>query len=256
MINRYTRRSWLMASLIILLALALTFQDFFTDKHFIQKVLTILLIVGPAYLLFYFYQRRLKKENPDIWKKRFPRSAAYENALNSEGGDLQVVVKALLGIFLYKSAINVSKNLIKEIDDNAIQTASLVKRSVAAVIDGLISFLLFVLLPLPFYTPYIELNNMPRALSYISLLIGILGLWGYPVLSLWKLETTLGKKLFGIKVADINGAHITFRQAFAREVIGKSFSMMLYGIGFLWIIWDKHHQGWHDKIASTVVVKK
>lgn len=25
-------------------------------------------------------------------------------------------------------------------------------------------------------------------------------------------------------------------------------------LGFLWVIWDPHKQGWHDKIASTVVV--
>jgi uncharacterized RDD family membrane protein YckC len=24
--------------------------------------------------------------------------------------------------------------------------------------------------------------------------------------------------------------------------------------GFLWVIWDKRKQGWHDKIAGTVVI--
>jgi uncharacterized RDD family membrane protein YckC len=26
-------------------------------------------------------------------------------------------------------------------------------------------------------------------------------------------------------------------------------------LGFFWILWDKDQQGWHDKIAGTVVVR-
>jgi len=26
-------------------------------------------------------------------------------------------------------------------------------------------------------------------------------------------------------------------------------------VGFLWIIWDPKKQGWHDKVAGTVVVR-
>lgn len=31
-------------------------------------------------------------------------------------------------------------------------------------------------------------------------------------------------------------------------------SALPLGLGFLWMIWDKKKQGWHDKIANTVVV--
>ncbi|HKF94921.1 MAG TPA: RDD family protein, partial [Gammaproteobacteria bacterium] len=27
------------------------------------------------------------------------------------------------------------------------------------------------------------------------------------------------------------------------------------GLGFLWIAFDKRKQGWHDKLAATVVVR-
>ena len=27
------------------------------------------------------------------------------------------------------------------------------------------------------------------------------------------------------------------------------------GLGYLWAIWDKQKQGWHDKMAGTVVVR-
>jgi uncharacterized RDD family membrane protein YckC len=33
------------------------------------------------------------------------------------------------------------------------------------------------------------------------------------------------------------------------------FSTMVMFVGFLWIAWDKEKQGWHDKIAGTVVVR-
>lgn len=32
-------------------------------------------------------------------------------------------------------------------------------------------------------------------------------------------------------------------------------SALCLGLGFLWIIWDEKHQGWHDKLARTVVVE-
>jgi uncharacterized RDD family membrane protein YckC len=31
-------------------------------------------------------------------------------------------------------------------------------------------------------------------------------------------------------------------------------SALPLGLGFLWVIWDRRKQGWHDKIAGTVVV--
>jgi uncharacterized RDD family membrane protein YckC len=33
------------------------------------------------------------------------------------------------------------------------------------------------------------------------------------------------------------------------------FSLIVVGLGFFWIAFDPEKQGWHDKIAGTVVVK-
>jgi len=35
----------------------------------------------------------------------------------------------------------------------------------------------------------------------------------------------------------------------------ESSSAFAIGLGYLWVIWDKKKQAWHDKLASTVVVK-
>lgn len=40
-----------------------------------------------------------------------------------------------------------------------------------------------------------------------------------------------------------------------REVIGKTISTITGLPGFFWISWDARKQGFHDKIADTVVVK-
>jgi uncharacterized RDD family membrane protein YckC len=31
--------------------------------------------------------------------------------------------------------------------------------------------------------------------------------------------------------------------------------MIVAGLGFLWIVFDEDRQGWHDKIAGTLVVR-
>jgi len=40
-----------------------------------------------------------------------------------------------------------------------------------------------------------------------------------------------------------------------REWIGKAIiSGMIFSLGFLWILFDRDNQGWHDKLVSTYVV--
>ena len=44
-------------------------------------------------------------------------------------------------------------------------------------------------------------------------------------------------------------------RAAVREILGKLISTIVLFIGFLWIAFDDKKQGWHDKLASTYVVK-
>lgn len=65
---------------------------------------------------------------------------------------------------------------------------------------------------------------------------------------------TPGKMLIDCKIVDAKtGKPITFKQALLRY-LGYILSVMSLGLGFLWILWDDRKQGWHDKIANTVVV--
>ncbi|HEY7885750.1 MAG TPA: RDD family protein, partial [Cellvibrionaceae bacterium] len=38
--------------------------------------------------------------------------------------------------------------------------------------------------------------------------------------------------------------------------IGYYVSLLPLGLGFLWILWDPKKQGWHDKMAKTVVIRQ
>jgi uncharacterized RDD family membrane protein YckC len=66
---------------------------------------------------------------------------------------------------------------------------------------------------------------------------------------------TLGKMLVGIKVVKAHGEAPGLGYAALREVVGKTISWFALCLGLLWIAWDKEKQSWHDKIASTYVVK-
>ena len=65
---------------------------------------------------------------------------------------------------------------------------------------------------------------------------------------------TPGKLLLDCEIVDAHtGEPITLKQALLRYV-GYYLSALFIFSGFLWIIWDKRKQGWHDKIAGTVVI--
>jgi len=65
---------------------------------------------------------------------------------------------------------------------------------------------------------------------------------------------TPGKRLLKLRVVDVlNGEPIGFRRGLIRRVV---FWLGVYpgALGWLWCIWDRRHQAWHDKPAGTAVV--
>jgi len=66
--------------------------------------------------------------------------------------------------------------------------------------------------------------------------------------------TTIGGIVLGLKVVRMDGQPITFAPALVRG-LAAAFSIIVLFLGFLWIAWDRDKQGWHDKIAGTLVLK-
>jgi len=69
----------------------------------------------------------------------------------------------------------------------------------------------------------------------------------------WK-GTTVGGIVTGLKVARLDGQPLSFVVALVRA-LAAWFSAVFLFLGFFWIAWDRESQGWHDKIAGTVVLR-
>ncbi|MCX5838669.1 MAG: RDD family protein [Deltaproteobacteria bacterium] len=66
---------------------------------------------------------------------------------------------------------------------------------------------------------------------------------------------TPGKMLLGLRVIQASGDPMTPGIAFLR-CVGYLISGPVLGLGFLWIAFDGKRQGWHDKIAATLVIRE
>jgi uncharacterized RDD family membrane protein YckC len=65
---------------------------------------------------------------------------------------------------------------------------------------------------------------------------------------------TVGKRALRIRVIDFRaGGPIGYGRGFLRN-IAKLLSGFVFGLGYLWMLWDSEKQTWHDKLATTVVV--
>ena len=72
---------------------------------------------------------------------------------------------------------------------------------------------------------------------------------------MWKLKgTTVGGIVCDLKVVRIGGGPLDWGTAIVRA-LGCFLSLVIAGLGFIWIAVDHEHQAWHDKIAGTVVVR-
>jgi len=121
----------------------------------------------------------------------------------------------------------------------AVEYASFWIRFGAAIIDAIAVSVLSSILSL---LPYLSFVSWLFILLYYWLFIGFRG-------------QTPGKMVVGIKVVNAQGDRPGLGGAALREILGKLISTIALFIGFLWIAFDINKQGWHDKIASTYVVK-
>jgi len=83
--------------------------------------------------------------------------------------------------------------------------------------------------------------------SYVFPIVATILFWIYK-------SATPGKMVLSVKVLDTKtGQAPTPVQAIVRY-IGYYVSLLPLGLGFFWIAFDEKKQGWHDKMAGTVVI--
>ena len=66
-------------------------------------------------------------------------------------------------------------------------------------------------------------------------------------------QATVGKKICGLRVTDLNGQRISFGKATGRY-FGKILSGIILAIGFVMIAFSEKKQGLHDQLAGTLVL--
>jgi uncharacterized RDD family membrane protein YckC len=116
------------------------------------------------------------------------------------------------------------------------------RRFVALVLDGFVIAIPAIVLFLVF----------DAAIAYVLTLVGYAAY--YIVLQGGPTGQTIGKKVLDIRVVDINtGGPIGNGRSAVRFLVQFFLSGILY-LGYLWMLWDKEKQTWHDKASTSVVV--
>ena len=138
--------------------------------------------------------------------------------------------------------------------DNDLKYVGFWKRTVAGLVDTFL--IILVTLPILIWVYGIEyLNNehMEKGsfdfiINYVFPTIAVILLWKY-------YQATPGKMIFKATIVDAKtGGKPSLRQLIIRY-LGYIISTIPLGLGIFWVAFDKKKQGFHDKLANTVVVQ-
>ena len=139
---------------------------------------------------------------------------------------------------------------VQEDDPNApaLKLASPGGRWLASVLDGLFLLLLHVLA----LTPFVATNRLDAAFLNQFALLSPWFCWVYLCFGWWR-GATPGKWLCGLRVVREDGEKLSARDALWRCLCAM-LAMLPLKAGLLPILWDERRQGWHDRLAHTLVV--
>jgi uncharacterized RDD family membrane protein YckC len=84
--------------------------------------------------------------------------------------------------------------------------------------------------------------------NYIFPAIVVILFWFYK-------SATPGKMVLNLSIVDANTGNKPSIKQFIIRYIGYFISIAPVFLGIIWIGFDKRKQGWHDKLADTVVIK-
>lgn len=129
------------------------------------------------------------------------------------------------------------------------------KRVLAAIVDSILIILVTMPILYAVYgTNYFTDTSFTQGpidilMTYIFPAVAAIAFWVYR-------SATPGKMIVGAKIVDAEtGGTVPVGRLIIRYV-GYYVSTIALLLGFLWIAWDPRKQGWHDKMARTVVVSK
>ena len=124
--------------------------------------------------------------------------------------------------------------------------ASLIDTAIVALISTPLMYLVYG--EMHPQTDVFIIGPMDVIINYLLPFIGVILFWVYK-------SATPGKMVIKAQIVDAKtGNKPSIKQSVIRY-LGYFFSTIPFGLGLMWVGWDKRKQGWHDKLANTVVVK-
>lgn len=138
-------------------------------------------------------------------------------------------------------------------DDVDYEYAGFWIRVLASIIDSLV--LMLVIVPLVVVAGMMGLIDLDAQYTWLDIVVQIFSVVFY--IGCWvKFAGTPGKRILKLKILDADtGEHLTTGKAIIRYV-GYIISSLVLLLGLIWVAFDKKKQGWHDKMANSVVVKE
>jgi len=149
-------------------------------------------------------------------------------------------------------------NITEESSNKKVIVVGFGPRLLAAVIDGaMVGFLCFILAVIIGFIAIFMNIIIPRegssALELLTISCLLVFSIGYYI-GFWSNDgQTMGMTVVGLKVVRMDGSGLSVGRALLRY-IGYIINAILFSIGFLWTAFDPKRQGWHDKLAGTLVV--
>jgi uncharacterized RDD family membrane protein YckC len=101
-----------------------------------------------------------------------------------------------------------------------------------------------------------QIDALPLTLGVIALIVGTL-------LHAFLYVRWIGKKgggplalRIGVKVVDFRTGNVIGIPRAIGRFFGQFISSWIFYLGYLWMLWDKDKQTWHDKMVNSVVIRK
>ncbi len=122
------------------------------------------------------------------------------------------------------------------------------QRAAALVIDGLIIAVIVVpVMVLGFGIREVAPGDAWEAGVFIAVAVAVVGFWRY-------CGATPGKSALGMKIVDAKTGEPPGTLRLVVRFLAYFLSAFPLYLGFLWAAFDRRKQGWHDKIARTIVI--
>ena len=128
-------------------------------------------------------------------------------------------------------------------------------RFAASIIDTILLLIITTPITVKLYGQYSAGINGPMIRGPGDLLVNYI-LPAILVIGLWiKFGATPGKMAFSAKIVDATSGRAPSTQQLLIRYFGYFVSLIPLGLGLFWVGFDRKKQGWHDKMANTVVVR-